>query len=139
MDNQNNMETVDGESYSKEAISRWMILALQGDEEARRQLMAASRELAIELSRDFLKMHPDEPNLRDELVEAGLEGAQRALNSIDLEKKPCVFDYLSWWISQYVRRRYRAKYPEELICAYCRSFSGEFFFKHGGHPHTDCK
>ena len=139
MDNQNNMETVDGESNSKEAISRLMILALGGGEEAISQFMTAARELVLKKAGDYLKIHPNEPNLRDELVEAGLAGAQQALKSIDLEKKPCVFDYLSWWITQYVRRCYRAKYPEELICAYCRNYSGEFFFKHGGHPHTDCQ
>ena len=112
------MPQSDTDAYTKETLINWMLLAHEGNMVALHRFMVGVRERVLEEARAYFEFHPDEPQLRDELIAVGLEGAMKALVKIDPQAKCDVFNYLSWWIRQSICRYYGEKHPEMILCSY---------------------
>ena len=112
------MSQSDEDTYTKETVMNWMLMAHEGNMVALHRFMIGVREFVLAEARSFFVFHPDEPQLRDELIAVGLEGAMKALVKIPPQAGCNVFNCLSWWIRQSIRHCYKEKHPEMILCCY---------------------
>jgi len=73
---------------------------LQGDEEARQQLIEANLRLVVKIARGFVT--PDMPLL--DLIQEGNVGLIKAAEKYDGERNVRFSTYASWWIKQAITR-----------------------------------